>query len=139
MPNRALTGDDLRALDEIIQEGDNLEALTDLLQGFSMTYDYVLHAPLDKMISMQRNKSFEFCLHRLEFMLESQRDFALTTFLKIALFHSNTEVANFLLHEGFEITRCYPLDNLWWAFHHGMSHPPWNLEGMKWLVSNHPE
>jgi hypothetical protein len=126
------------ALNQIIQGGDDPAALDRLLGGSSRLFDTKLFAPFQMMIVGGRNRSFEFLLLRISFTSDSRRNAAWSIFLKIALFKGNLEAAGFLLCQaGFQIDLSNR-DNVWWTVNEGEAHEPWDLEGLKRLISSHP-
>lgn len=125
-----LTDEKCRTIYEIVQGGDDPEALARLLGGESPTYDLKLYGPLQLMIAVSRNRSFEFLFPLFRFPGEGHRKATTTNLLKIALFYGNLEVAEFLLDQLTEDA----VRDVWWHVYNGRAHEPWDLDGLKALI-----
>lgn len=122
---------------DIVQGGDDPEALVRLLDGATPAFDIRLYAPLEMMIASGRNRSFGFLFPLFKFPSEYLWNAATTVLLKIALFYGNLEAAELLLRQ-----RQRPIGHiagLWWHVYTGRAHEPWDLESLKALISRNPE
>jgi hypothetical protein len=135
MPVIRLTDENCRTIYEIAQSGDDPEALARLLDGASPTYDFKLYGPLQLMIAVSRNRLFEFLFPLFRFPGEGHRKATANNLLKMALFYGNLEVAEFLLGQ-------LPEDDfrdVWRHVYNGRTHEPWDLDGLKALISRNPK
>lgn len=117
---------------DIMREGDNPQALANLLgeqqlPGSSSRVASYFHACAE----YNRIDSFRFLISRLTHEGTS-RDENLTDLLSIALMHGNTDFANIIMAENFDIVQ--GLYSLWIPHNQGV---PWNLPGLQQFISEH--
>jgi hypothetical protein len=129
-------------LDEIIQRGDDPEAVARLLEGSSaITYNYAMKMAVYAMIEKGRNRCLAWLFPRLVFLGDCAHTAALTIFLQAAIGVGNIEAADFLLRHGSPVI--LGMDNLWHRATEddvpGIGVVQWDLSEFKRLVSKHAE
>jgi hypothetical protein len=120
---------------EIVGPGVDPDAVVRLLDGAIPAFGISLYAPLEMMIASGRNRLFELLFSLFKFPSDYIRNDAAKVLLKISIFYGNLEIAGFLLRRR----SAGSIRELWFHVYNGRAHEPWDLEGLRALISKNPE